>query len=143
MKSGSEKHAETVDVAIGILVETRNSQSCVLISRRHDDAVLGGFWELPGGKIEPGETPAAGLAREFEEELGVTVRVGRAVEQVDHAYDHARVRLHPFYCERLAGEPRNLAVAAHRWAPAAELDQFTFPPANTALIAAVQRELSA
>lgn len=133
-----------VDVAIGILVEHREGQPWVLIAKRKPDAVLGGYWELPGGKIEPGETPAQCLVREYEEELGIVVRVEEALDIIAFAYDHADVRLHPFYCSPMPDSPapRNLHVAEHRWVPAAELSQFQFPPANVRLIEQVQATLA-
>lgn len=132
-----------VDVAIGILVEHREGRPWILIARRKADAVLGGYWELPGGKMEAGETPAQCLVREYEEELGVVVNVGEPLSIIEFAYDHALVRLHPFYCSRLSGEPRNLHVADHRWVPAAELTNYQFPAANTKLIESVRDTLMA
>ncbi len=133
--------APQVDVAIGILVQQRDGRAWVLIARRRDDAVLGGYWELPGGKLEQGESPAQCLVREYKEELGITVEVGQGLPAIEFAYDHAHVRLHPFYCTLFAGVPRNLHVAEHRWVPAEELTQYQFPPANTALIKTVRLAL--
>jgi len=60
-----------------------------LIGRRPRDGMLGGLWELPGGKVRPGETHATALARELDEELGIEVAVGGRVATVEHAYSHA------------------------------------------------------
>ena len=132
-----------VDVAIGVLVEERDGYTCVLIARRKQDAVLGGYWELPGGKIERGEHPAQCLVREYEEELGITVETTRELPLITFQYDHARVRLHPFFCRRTQGsaEPRNLHVADHRWVKAADLLDYRFPPANDALMRQVRDTL--
>ena len=113
----------------------------VLICRRRDDKVLGGFWELPGGKIEPGETPAQCLMREFAEELGVVVGVGKALPPIEHRYDHGLVRLHPFYCTRVTHEPQNREVAEHRWVGPEDLAALRFPPANAALMVQIARTL--
>ncbi len=133
--------SKTVHVAIGILVESRQAATCVLIARRKADAVLGGYWELPGGKIEPGESPQQCLVREFEEELGVVVEPGEALAMIEFQYDHARVRLHPFFCRRVRGEPENRHVAEHRWIEARELLDYQFPPANTDLMRQVHARL--
>ena len=58
----------------------------VLLTRRRDEQPMGGLWELPGGKVEPSETPAAALAREIEEELGCACSVGAVYDVVHHLY---------------------------------------------------------
>lgn len=137
-----------IQVAIGILVHLRGDQVQVLIARRRDEVVLGGYWELPGGKLDPGETPDHCAAREFEEELALRVVVGRSLPIIEHRYDHGLVRLHPFYCtlDPQAGgdqqKPQNLQVAEHRWVSPGELSNYRFPPANVALIQTIQTELS-
>ena len=132
-----------VEVAIGVLLERRAEGWRVLISRRRHDTVLPGLWEFPGGKIEGDEQPHETLVREFMEELGVTVRVGQGLALIEHHYDYAHVRLRPFYCTRLAGEPRNLAVLEHRWVSGADLAGFEFPPANAGLVRQVADALLA
>jgi len=134
--------SEVIDVAIGVLVMTCRGQPQILIARRPGDAVLGGYWELPGGKAEDGETMPQCLVREFEEELGVTVAVQRELAVVEHVYEHAHVRLHAFYCTHVRGEPRNIACAAHKWVTPRDLMHHEFPPANGALIKQVAAELS-
>lgn len=138
-----QNQGSPVPVAIGVLVDRKGESPRVLLSKRHDSAVLGGFWELPGGKIEPDETPAAALEREFLEELGVTVGIDRPIAVLEHDYDHATVRLHAFYCSLIAGEPTNKEVVAHRWVDVADLRAVDFPPANAPLIEMVVRELTA
>ena len=90
-----------IHVAVGVLAEDRPQGPAVLIARRPSDIVLPGFWELPGGKIEPGETPQVCLAREFLEELGLTIAVGQELPASDHLYDHGHVLLQAFLCSRL------------------------------------------
>jgi mutator protein MutT len=134
--------SQRVDVAIGVLVRDTSDGPCVLIARRPDGAVLGGLWELPGGKAGPNESLPECLRREFLEELGVEVSVGAPLDEIEHAYPHGRVRLHPFYCSLVAGEPENRAVAEHRWVRPSELRDYTFPPANAGLIETIARALS-
>ncbi|MFL6664588.1 MAG: NUDIX domain-containing protein [Rhizobacter sp.] len=85
----SERNA--VDVAVGVLID---GDGRFLLTSRPEGKVYAGYWEFPGGKLEPGETVEAALRRELHEELGITI--GQAhpwkVEMVD--YPHALVRLH-------------------------------------------------
>jgi A/G-specific adenine glycosylase len=87
----------------------------VLIGKRPLDGLLGGLWEFPGGKLEPGEQPESGLRREIREELGVEVEIGQSLGVYRHAYTHFRVTVQAFYCDLHAGEPRRLHHAALAW----------------------------
>ena len=80
-----------VDVAVGVLI---NPEGEFLLTSRPEGKVYAGYWEFPGGKLEPGETLEQALRRELFEELGITIGAVQPwqVELVD--YPHARVRLH-------------------------------------------------
>lgn len=62
-------------VVAGVLLDDPLTPTRFLVARRSAPPALAGLWEFPGGKVEPGETPTAALARELAEELGVGVRV--------------------------------------------------------------------
>lgn len=115
----------------------------VLLSQRKAGSHLAGAWEFPGGKVEPGEDPRAALARELEEELGVTAVVGAPVEVTFHAYPEKSVLLLFFEASLTEGsaEPRPLDAADVRWAAAHELRDEDFPPADVAVLAWVRRAL--
>ncbi|BBM70246.1 A/G-specific adenine glycosylase [Rhodothermus marinus] len=119
------------EVALGLLF---NEEGAVLIQRRPEDGLLGGLWEFPGGKREPGESLEAACARELHEELGVRVAVGPCLATVRHAYTHFRVTLYAFPCTLLEGMPRSRAGLPLRWVPLNELDHYAFPRANRRLI---------
>lgn len=80
-----------VDVAVGVLID---ADGRFLLTSRPAGKVYAGYWEFPGGKLEPGETVEQALRRELHEELGITIGAATPwkVELVD--YSHARVRLH-------------------------------------------------
>ncbi|HOS43507.1 MAG TPA: 8-oxo-dGTP diphosphatase MutT [Armatimonadota bacterium] len=110
----------------------------VLLTRRPAGAHLAGAWEFPGGKVEPGETPRAALAREVAEELGVTVRVEEELAAVTHAYPDRTVALRLYRCALEQGEPTPRQADALRWAPEDAFDAGEMPPANAALLAALR-----
>ena len=110
----------------------------LLIDRRNPDGLLGGLWEFPGGKVEPGETLDEALRREVREEVGIEIEVGDPLAVVRHAYSHFRITLHAFSCTALAGRARALQCAAVRWVRPGELDQHAFPRANQRIIEALQ-----
>jgi len=106
----------------------------LLITQRRPGDHLGGLWEFPGGKIEPGETPEACLRRELEEELGVEVTVGERFAEIAHNYPDRRVHLQFFRCELVRGEPTPLHCAAVAWVTRDELARYEFPAADAALL---------
>lgn len=109
----------------------------VLITRRRAEQVLGGCWELPGGKLESGESPEQAVVRELREEVGIEVRPIASLPRVEHVYEHATVRLLPFVCRRVRGLARPIDVAAVRWVAPDELASYRFPAASLPVIEAL------
>jgi len=107
----------------------------VLIAQRPLDGMLGGLWEFPGGKREPGETLRDCLAREIREELDIEIRVGSQIATVRHGYTHFRITLYAFACEIVRGEPQAIGCAAWTWAALDELDRYAFPVTDQQIIA--------
>ena len=110
----------------------------VLIDRRPAKGLLGGLWEFPGGKIEPGEIPPEALARELAEEVGIRVRIVRQMATVRHAYSHFRITMTVFECRWIAGRARPIACDAVNWIRPHDLRHYAFPAANAKVIALLQ-----
>jgi len=106
-----------------------------LIARRPADDPLGPVWEFPGGKVEPGESHGAALARELEEELGIRAEVGEEVERVRHAYPHLVVNLHFLRVHGFEGEVRGLDGQEFAWVAPERLGDHEFPAADARLVA--------
>ncbi|MCW5592948.1 MAG: Nudix family hydrolase, partial [Burkholderiales bacterium] len=96
-----------------------------------------GYWEFPGGKIEPGEDARAALDRELEEELGIRVREATPWITRVYAYTHATVRLHFFRVTAWDGEPQPLEDQAIAWQRVLSPDVSPMLPANAPVLAAL------
>jgi 8-oxo-dGTP diphosphatase len=107
----------------------------LLIAQRKPDAHLGGFWEFPGGKREPGETFEACLVRELREELAIEVSVDELVEEISHDYPDKQVLLRFFRCRLVSGEPRPIGCHAIAWIIREMLTEYPFPAADARLLA--------
>ena len=130
----SEKKMKRIDVAIAII--QRRGQ--ILICQRASGGTFAGLWEFPGGKCEPGEAPSAAVQREIEEELGVQIHLQSELSVIEHDYPDLSVRLHPFICSLLEGDPKPLAAQCLLWVEAAKLSDYPFPAANVELVRAVR-----
>jgi mutator protein MutT len=106
----------------------------LLIAQRPADSHLGGLWEFPGGKCEPGENSEQCLVREIREELGVEISVGELFEEVRHDYPEKSVHLKFFLCRLLSGEPQPLDCAALKWVEKSQLGAHDFPAADAQLL---------
>lgn len=126
-----------LEVVCGII---RSSSGKILAGRRGSERHLGGLWEFPGGKIDPGETPRAALARELQEELGIAVRVGEpltsAVEWTD---GEVAIRLRGFFCEITQGEPHAHEHEEIRWCEISDLPDLEWAEADLPLVEELTR----
>ena len=117
-------------VAVGVIWKAGR----ILIDKRKPGGLLGGLWEFPGGKKEPGESLEAALRREVREELAIRIRVHRPLAVLDHTYSHFRVRIHAYECAWLSGQPRCITCDTFKWVRPADLGRYAFPAANNKII---------
>ncbi len=133
----SEKSSFPPHKIIGVAV-IWNDQGQILIDRRRPEGVMGGLWEFPGGKIEPGETVEECIKREIYEELGIVIEVGEHLITIDHTYTHLRVTLTVHHSRLIKGIPQPIECDEVRWVSLDKLEQFAFPEANIQIIAALR-----
>lgn len=109
----------------------------VLLAQRPPGKAYAGYWEFPGGKLEPGESPRAALDRELAEELGIVVRRAAPWIVQEFVYPHAHVELNFFRVFAFEGEPVGHDGQAFAWQRPGAFDVAPLLPANTRVMAAL------
>jgi 8-oxo-dGTP diphosphatase len=123
-----------VDVAAAVITRPDGS---FLLGRRAPGTFYPGYWEFPGGKVEPGETPRDALIRELHEELGLKVETAWPWITREHDYEHAHVRLHFFEVPRWSGEITDRIHSALSWQRIDAMSVAPMLPANGPVLAAL------
>lgn len=123
-----------VGVAAAVI---RRPDGHFLLGQRAADTFYPGYWEFPGGKIEPGETPRQALVRELREELAIEVLAASPWIVREHRYEHAHVRLHFFRVDAWHGEISNRVHAALSWQHPGATTVAPMLPANAPILAAL------
>jgi 8-oxo-dGTP diphosphatase len=129
-ESGARPTAKERKLVVAALV--RDAAGRILLTQRRADQPMPLKWELPGGKIEPGEAPTEALAREIEEELGCLAEVGSIDDVIFHPYAEFDLLMLVYRCA-LTGAPRALEVAALAWVDPADLGAYDLLPADRPL----------
>lgn len=122
-----------------------DSADRVLMQRRPQSRAHGGLWEFPGGKVEPGEGPAAALVREIAEELAIAVDVADLAPLTFAATPEGEGQrplvLLLYTCLRWRGDPVPEPGAELQWVNSPALSALAMPPLDVPLAAALQRHL--
>ena len=126
--------APAIHVVAGVITDARGR---VLLARRAEGSELAGLWEFPGGKVEPGESPEAALARELEEELGIDVDVGAPLIDVPQQVPRRRLRLDVRRIAAWRGTPRGYEGQALAWVPPERLVRYDMPAPDRPVVAAL------
>lgn len=126
---------QVVEVAAAVL---RDSGGRILLAQRPAGKIYAGYWEFPGGKIEPGESPLHALRRELHEELGVELIEAYPWLTRVFTYPHATVRLNFFRVVLWQGEPHGRENQSLSWQTGPELTVGPLLPANAPILRALQ-----
>lgn len=110
--------------------------------RQRTGPPLAGYWEFPGGKCEPGESPREAADRECLEELGFAVVLAdRPRRVVVHDYPHGRLELHFFDARPASDDAGPDADSPFQWVPSKKLTNLRFPEANAEVLADLAGDL--
>ena len=125
-----------MDVVCGVI---ENSKGQFLACLRPAGKHLGGLWEFPGGKVDPGESPESALVRELLEELAVEVEVGLPLGPVIWSYGERTIRLLPFRCKITGGALHAIEHEKLCWCPPENFHDLVWAAADVPVL----REISA
>ncbi len=114
-----------------------------LISKRQKGKHQEGLWELPGGKLEPGETRLNGLQRELEEEINIRCTDSRPFRQVRHEYQDRSILLDVWEVTAFEGEVKARENQLIRWIRVENMGRYRFPEADRPIIDAIANNAKA
>ena len=119
-----------------VAVALIDADNRVLIAQRPPGKQLGGLWEFPGGKVDPGERPEQALIRELHEELGIEVKAPclAPLTFASHAYEDFHLLMPLYVCRRWEGFAQPREGQTLKWVHARDLRQYPMPPADEPLL---------
>ena len=132
MKHETRRRIEVVAAVI------HDAEGRFLLAQRPPGKAYEGYWEFPGGKVEPGETAAQAIAREIHEELGITVDAACPWIMRDFDYEHALVRLRFMRIHAWRGEPQGREGQRFAWQSPRALSVAPMLPANAPILRALE-----
>lgn len=124
---------------VAAIIRSPTAPRQFLIAQRQQGKHLQDYWELPGGKLEPGETRWQGLQRELREEIGILAIVGAPFMQVYFRYPERNVLLDTWLVEAFEGEVSSREQQVLAWIDETQIDAYRFPPADVPILDAIKR----
>lgn len=128
---------------VAAIVWKREDPGRFLIAQRQKGKHLEGYWEFPGGKLEPGEAPEQALQRELEEEVRILPTRASPFMQVYYRYPERNILLDTWVVEEYRGEVAPGERQSLQWIAASEAGEFRFPPADKPIIDAIKSSATA
>ena len=128
-------------------MKTKNVVAAVIIQDHRIFATQRGYgtfkdwWEFPGGKIEPGETPQEALKREIREELATQIEVGELIQKVEYDYPEFHLSMQCFLCTIVGDAPTLLEHEAAQWLDKDMLYSVNWLPADVSILQQIEKHL--
>lgn len=133
------KEVPHYEIAVGFIWNGKT----FFTARRNDSQMLGGLWELPGGKREKGETLRQTAEREILEESGLQVKAEQKLTKIKHAYSHFKITVTAFHCRLLCNPETVCCNRPFKWITIEEIENLPFPRANHKIFSALQQTRNA
>jgi len=139
-----EKHTSDDHIhVVAAIIWLPGSNDRLLISKRQKGKHLQGFWELPGGKIESGESRRQALDRELSEEINIVPLVASSFKQVSHRYQDRSILLDVWEVTSFKGEVKPREGQKVRWVTIDQLAEYQFPAADIPIMQAITNNATA
>ncbi len=125
-----------MNILLVVAVALVDPDNRILIAKRPEGKSLAGYWEFPGGKIDPGERPEQSLIRELQEELGISVSEDclAPLSFASHAYSDFHLLMPLYICRKWQGQVSPREKQTLKWVSARDLRSYELPPADIPLI---------
>ncbi len=129
-----------IHIVAAIIFNQDKSQ--IFITKRPDDKHKGGFWEFPGGKVEPDETIEQAMIRELDEEIGIDVTEQELYEHLEYDYPDKSLKFDFILVTAFENDPYGKEGQQGRWVDIRDLPEYAFPEANVPILHRVVQEFS-
>jgi 8-oxo-dGTP diphosphatase len=136
-------HIHVVAAIIWQQNDPQSNQQKFLIAQRQKGKHLEDYWEFPGGKLEPGESPWQALQRELAEEIGIMPTKAAPYLKVYHRYPERNILLDTWVVEEYSGELVSGEGQQLCWVDLSQVDQYRLPPADLPIIEAIKSSVKA
>ncbi len=130
---------KTIRVVVAVIKEKDKNGEPIIFATQRGYGDFKGGWELPGGKIEEGETPQEALKREIMEELNTEIKVGELIDTIEYDYPTFHLSMDCFWAEVVSGDLVLKEHEAAKWLTKEELDSVEWLPADVTLIEGLKR----
>ena len=132
---------KTVRVVAAVIKAINESGDPIIFATQRGYGDFKGGWELPGGKIEEGETPQEALKREIMEELDTEILVGELINTVEYDYPTFHLSMDCFWCEIVKGDLVLKEHEAAKWVTKEQLNSVEWLPADIKLVENISTKL--
>jgi 8-oxo-dGTP diphosphatase len=122
---------------VAAVIWHRDLSNHFLIAKRLPGKHLAGYWELPGGKVEKGESREGALQRELAEELNINTTIVRPFMDVTHRYEDRTIFLDVWFVDAFEGQVESKEQQDLKWVDIKDLSEYSFPDADQPVLAAI------